>query len=1040
MTTTKRISNSLLCAVSRVMVLFVIAFTAVQASAASISFKHVGLEANISHPRVNNITVGSRGFAWISTFWGVDRFDGNELIPIRMPDFFSQGFEIYSTQELGSDSLLIKSSKGFLLYSRSRAEFLPADAFFHSIGVADVEDALVDNKFNLWMLSNDRITVQPAAGPQESFTLPPATRAIRACRTRFGVAILLSNGVILRCYAPNDGDMPAPQMTISPLVDGCRQMKSDFEGNLWALSAQGDSLWFSRLSGNEWELYNNSPTWNKGLPSNIIDFAPDVYGRVWLATEREGITILDLNTNTAIPLRHDSSCPCSLRSNTLTCIHSTAEGFVFVGYAFGGFSYYHPANFVFNDIKLSGEHLHLADVSSIATGAGKAYVASTSQGLLEVDIKTLTATQVAPPSLGPISSAAVQPDGTLWFCADGRKVGRRIKGGKPTILDSSLLPAAMRNGLPCQFSVDDAGNIWVASNDDVAVIPEGTSLADVIEFKVSDVVVSLSRPADGAGVVVLSRSDVLRATRSLFTIHVDTLVNQGIADFRPTDAVVDEIGNLWVTSLSSVRTYVRDNSRRFSQVASLDVNMPVSIVPNDMNGVVVATPTEAYTLRYAPSSRNPAPHLFTIYHRRHQPFSCGNANTYASCLMPDGTVWLGAEFGIVSYSPNIVKHEDISNITFCSLKANGKEVVPGQKFGECTPLRTALPYADHIQLPMSSDVFTIHFATPSHPDVSYVYLCELDGANQAPFKTFDPYFTFHNLQAGNYTLRVRVQDSHGIVSSDCAEINVSVRAPWRESTWAKGFMIIAGLMMAILFTYIIMSYRNAAKLNEMAKMQAEKALSVAEVKQLRREVLVGMASDLSTSLGPLSEEVRELTKLRGMQPEAGFRIQRLCDRVSATNLMIGKAIQTAEESDIGEFTPVRNDICAYVNRICESMREVTHGTVNLSFKCPVGSLIINFDPLMLRFVLVDILSDAVVAAQNIGSVDVKIEERGQFENVVVIKISVGGVDTSSSRYFKNKVDDYRPSVYQRLEKMKTALYFKQEGDGEYHTIINLPAN
>ena len=196
---------------------------AAPASSRSFLFRHVGIEAGLSVP---------------------DSLQG----------------EVFSAQELGPDSILIKMAGRYAIYSRSRMAFSYANAFFDACGAAGpVDDAWVDGRQNLWMLCGRKVRVVPYAngGKGAEFLLPDDCGVSRACRTNYGVAFMLSNGCLLRCYAPTDGNMPAPQSIPSPLASGCRKLKCDFDGNLWVLSANGDSLWFRRQAGKEWTLVND---------------------------------------------------------------------------------------------------------------------------------------------------------------------------------------------------------------------------------------------------------------------------------------------------------------------------------------------------------------------------------------------------------------------------------------------------------------------------------------------------------------------------------------------------------------------------------------------------------------------------------------------------------------------------------------------------------------------------------------------------------------------------------------------------------------
>lgn len=1008
--------------------------------AQSVSFRHVGIESGLSISKVNSLMRDAKGFVWASTAWGVDRYDGYEIRTLTLPDSLASSSEVLSVHELDSDSLLIKTTNGFLIYSRRCMTFAPAEPYFRARGTtANVEDAWVDNYRNLWTHSNRRVTVSPIKGKPQSFMLPADLD--NSCNTRYGLALYLDNGCVLRCYAPNDGDMPAPQTIVTPLKGSCRRMKVDFEGNLWMLNARGDSIWFRRQAGIDWKLVNNMAAWNDHKPNNIVDMVADSKGRLWLATKSDGVLIVDRAADKCIPLRRDPLRPDGLRSDNCSCLLSSTDGYVFVGYAFSGFSVHTPTDFVFENVMTDNLSLTFSKVMCIVSdGKEKAYLASDDNGLFSMNVNTKKTDHLLSARNAPISALLLRPDGNLWVAFVDGRLAVSNNGATPVHIPDDVLPEFRAQDSPPRMAVDNHDNVWIAADSSVAINLHGAPSSQFVKVKSPGTVVRLSTPMSGDGVVVLTRTAVLRARLENMTPVFDTLLVADVALERIYDAVIDKQGVLWLASARrKVTAYAPDSNSHFYEVGGISQINPVSLLPLNGGGVHIATPEDVYKAQFVPQAASTT--VFEHFHRESL-LNVGRANHHSVCQMPDGDVWIGTERGVVAFRQSVGSHAVMRNVVFSNLLVNGEPVTPSKRYNEIMVLPDALPYTDHINLPVSSDVFSLRFAVPCASQSGISYVSELVGPVLKSELLNEPVFTFHNLPAGDYVFKVWAKDSMGHLSSSPASLTVHVRTPWRESAWARGFMIFAGILMAVLFTYIIVSYRGAVKINEIAKAQAERAMTSAEVSVLRRQALVDMAYDISSSLAPLSFDVGDAANWKGLSPEVAIRMNRLNDRLMSTNSLITKVINSAEVDYLEESFAVRNDVCGYVRQICSSVADIICGSVDVRFSSPMRNCFIAFDAVTLRYVVVDILSDAILSAQEEGFVNVRIDKERVKTSMVSITFELGGILPVGSRYFGKSQEEItlRKTVIDRLAKMNAELSTHMNSDGMNLVILQIPAN
>lgn len=1001
----------------------------------SFAFRHVGVESGLSHSRVSHLMLDSHGFVWASSQWGLDRFDGYELTPTAAPDTS----DVVRCHELGADSVLVKTSRGFMVFCRSGMTFTAADSLFAVFGTPGaVDDAWVDLRQNLWVRKGRTIGVartDDGGGRSHTFELPAdGTSVSGVCNTRYGIAIMLSDGRIMRCYAPSDGYQPAPVTIQPPLTHGCKQMKTDFDGNLWVLNARGDSIWFCRQSSGQWRSINNMDLWPRERPSDIEDMAVDADGRLWMATSGHGVYVADFRQGKTVNLRRNAHNSNWLRSNQCSCVTTTRGGFVFIGYAYSGFSTYHPDAFVFGNVDIRPRHMaaRLADINCITTDGGRsAYVGTDDNGVLQIDLATMSTRQVVGPEIGIVDEVEPWRGGTLWLSVKGKGVLRLDKSGRAT-----PLAATQPTGGHTHIALGNDGTLWVA---------DGTRLhatngdGNVMTLDMGNrIIVRMCREYGTDKMLVMTRSDLLRLHADSHGLHVDSLLSDVMTDLHPSDLEQDCHGVVWIASPDGVRAFAANADGTWGATGKADIRAPLSLTADKERNIVVTTSTEVHTLRTIPTTEG----IDIVDERQRRPFPIaeGVARPYATCLMPDGDIWIGTERGIATFRPykwNLSNEDGDSNVTFCSLRANGAEVSPWQQINGIIPLHRSLPYSDSFRLPTSGAEFSIHFAALGRSASSSVYVCDIEGSGRPTVYTNRPYLRLNGLREGSYRLRVRLQDAQGRIADNGSVIDIKVHTPWQESTYAKGVAIVSTLLMGILFTYVAMGYRNANRIRRMAKSQGETDANASVTDELRKNALVDMASDLSASVTPLVQSIADAAQWKGMPPEEKLKTEMLYDRSTAVSGMMSHLLRSLDTPCPRRATPVQVDLCALLRQVCDNMGDLSDGLMTIGFDSPMSSHIVCTDPPKLRFVVVDIISDAMVSAQGMGHISV-VAERDKYQHSrSSITFSMSGVSPTGSRYFCQKPEP-RETVLDRIRLLRADIMSHDAGNGVSYVIVQIP--
>ena len=361
-----------------------------------LNFKHITDEQGLSNTSVEVIVQDSRGFIWIGTRNGLNRYDGYDI-------------RTYFHEPSNPTSLL--------------------DNYINCI--------FEDSKQNLWIGTASGLnrydqvlnrfinySNQPALGSSITHIGEDNEHTIWVSTLTGGIYQLKGKSDTVRRW-PYLPDRKGDQ---KPLV---YDFAWDRTGNLWLATAQGVSLFDQatrKLTNFPYRTAGNS----QAEPIRKIQL--DDAGNLWLATENQGLLLFDRRLRTFKAYRHQENDPASLGSDNVKSLLIDSQQNLWVGCLNGGLNRFDPATDTFHNYERepgNPSSLSQKSVQSLFSDRQGNIWVGTLRGGVNVQVPlavkfNLHRQQLAPNSLSynDIRGFCEDHAGNIWVGADGGGLNR----------------------------------------------------------------------------------------------------------------------------------------------------------------------------------------------------------------------------------------------------------------------------------------------------------------------------------------------------------------------------------------------------------------------------------------------------------------------------------------------------------------------------------------------------------------------------------------------------------------------------------------
>ncbi|RYY57949.1 MAG: sensor histidine kinase [Chitinophagaceae bacterium] len=864
----------------------------VAARSQSYYFRHYQVEQGLSNNTVFSCQQDKRGFLWMGTKDGLNRFDGYSFKVFRndVDDSTSIGDNFIRSMLISEGDTLYAGTRNGLYRYNARLEN------FSSLyrGSEEVRDIRKDRHGNLWFIAGQTLHwLRESDGRQKQY--PPSSffAATSVCiDPSGGVWVSTSNGYLCRYDEDTDSfkrfDVFDPAMPAS--IRWIEKIYASTASTILIGTSNSGVKSFDIKQGTWKDLLTLNPDRTAIFARDFVQ-TPD--NTIWIATE-SGIFVYDPGTGKAENLRKQSGNPYTLSDNAVYSLCRDREGGTWAGTYFGGINYF-PRQQVSFEKYFPGDDTHPLSGYAVREicedSSGHLWIGTEDAGLNRLDKKTGAIRQY-------------RPDGNPGSISYSNIHGMLVKGRE----------------------------LWVGTFE------HGLDILDLVTGKVVKRFPGNSAELRSNFIVVLYRTRtglIYIGTRHGLYRFDERLNEFNLVKAIPAETFIHTItedvhGVLWVGTLGNGLYYLRPgengaghfdhdpkNRKSLSSNSvttlfeSADRQLWIGTEGGGLDRFIAADSSFApYTTRQGfPSNTifkvleddshklwittangllcfEPATAKLAVYTTAHGLLS-NQFNYNSGYRDADGMMYFGSAKGMVSFDPdNFRADNQTSPVYITGLYVNDNEQRP---LTAGSPLRNAVSFTEEVELNYDGASFSIEFAALSFaaPEMTE-YMYTTDGLDKewTYLKTNRKVY-FTNLSPGVYTFRVKARNAGGDWPETASSIIIRILPPFWASPVAYTVYAILALLLALL---IIRFYHHRVREKTRRKIETLEREKEKEIYQAKIDFFTNVAHEIKTPLTLVKAPMEQIAKKAGGDANFAYDLhimQRNTDRlVELTNQLL----------------------------------------------------------------------------------------------------------------------------------------------------------
>ncbi len=859
----------------------VIAWTAIVSAQQTheLQFSHLTSADGLSHHEVTYVFQDKQGFMWFCTKSGLNKYDGIEMTVYRHdPENQNSLGDNYAwnIHDGSNGTLWIAMWGGGLSHFNPRLDtftnYQHDDADPHSIGSDLIWSVHEDSQGRVWVTPNgDGLNLfDPKTQTFSRYRHDPNNlnslsydNATTIAEDSQGILWIATYGGGLNKFDPETETFTRYQHD----PDNPNSLSNN---SMWTVYIDSqEKIWLGTLGGLDrfdpisetFTHYQHDPNNPNSLSHNtVVPIYEDSSGILWIGTYGGGLNRFDPNTETFVHYRHDPNNPNSLSNDTVMFIERDKTGALWAA-TFGGVDRANPDGERF----LRYQH-HPDQANSLSHNHVKAFyqdeqgilwIGTQGGGLNRFDRKTdqfihYMHDKADSSSLSGNDILAVAPDsqGKLWIATRGNGLNRFDPIQKTFIRyqHEPDNPNSLMNNDLSYVTVDQNRNTaWIS------VYGYGLDKFDIANETFVHYPYDKKNPnspvsewvwvvyQDSSGLVWLGAEGGL----SQFDPVTETFANYQHQKNNPnslSSSIIQTIyedsqGVIWIGTNMGLNQFDRASKTftRYYETNGLPGNMIVGVTEDESGNLWISTDKGL-----AKFNRN----TFRNYDRRdglQGNMFLGNA-VYKNST---GELLFGGVNGFNIFHPAKLKdNPHIPDIVFTEFQLFNQAVQAGKD----APLKQHINFTQDIILTYDQSVFSFKFAALNYQaslKSQYAYMMAGFDQDWIEIDSSRRFATYTNLDAGEYTFRVKASNNDGLWNKQGKSIKVIILPPWQETAWFRGIMSI--LVLSVVF----MSYRRRIRM----------------IKQHNRE----LETQVAKRTGELRESQRTMQTLISNLPGMSYR-------------------------------------------------------------------------------------------------------------------------------------------------------------------------
>ncbi|MBI5471476.1 MAG: response regulator [Ignavibacteriae bacterium] len=981
----------------------------------NISFRHLTIDDGLSQNAVTAILQDHRGFMWLGTKDGLNRYDGYVFTTYRHNPFDTASLSASHITSLFEDSrgsLWIGTVEGRVDRFVRRTETFQR---FRTNVASEISTIAEDSSGNIWVGTHSDGLLMLAKESHEFVHLKNQPGRARSLSSNAVHALLVDvSGTVwvgtknrLNKLVGGDAFEHFLIYTKNPLAP-----PSDNDSSITAiLQGEHGTLWLGVGNG----VVHFDPAVKKfvGYPHHYDVYRYD-WGRVkgmaqggdrelWIATASE-LMRFNQEKKTYEYSRNDPLDPKSLSYNVVSTIRKDRTGILWIGTAGGGVNLYDDKSRRFSTL------IRKQDPASRIAGFSVRSILEDKEGYVWVstdvvyrwnrhtrELKSFETTSDQPDDFGNTTAGSMvqSTSGILWFSSTQGlfsydPISQRTRLYKHTREDTTGLPEKSVHAL---FE-DRSGTLWVATESYLC------KLLDTEKGKFRRVRfrqntgqsqnVGLVIRQDGAGRIWLgTENGLLRFSQT----------DETFEEFRNDPARLTSLSNnqikcicidpqspekiLWIGTAGGGFSRFDLETRTFHHFGEKDGlpnNVVYGIVPDEQGHLWLST--------------NKGLSRFDLKTHAFRNYDVGDGlqsnefNTGAYFRSRSGEIFFGGIKGLNYFRPETLRENSfLPHVVFTGLKLDNVEV---SRTYPNSILASSISETKSLTLSPNISIVTFEFAAMEFtaPEKNrYQYKLENFNSDWIDAGTVRS-ATYTNVPPGSYTFRVKASNNDGIWNDEGAALELTILPPWWKTWWA--YALYAIVVLAAL--YIMRRYElNRLRLKGALELETIEAVKLKELDRLKSRFFANISHEFRTPLtlilGQVDNvmnsgiEVKEKAKLHVALRNARRLLQLINQLLDLSRIEAGSMELKAERHNLVSF--VKNVVYSF-----EALAEQRQ--ISLTFNSDSAQITAMFEPDKMEKIFSNLLSNAFKFTPKGGGVSVIVETSGAgFVQVTVRDTGIG---------------------------------------------------
>ncbi len=993
-------------------------FTRLQAQPDRYQFAHLDINDGLSHNNVTSFYKDQKGFLWIGTQSGLNRFDGYSVKKYfnDLQDSTSlKGTSVISTFDLpGGEMEVITQDGGPSFYDPQLDIFTNAlpDCFKEiAISPADLDQVVHDsqqqflfisktNGFCVYQSKGDFTWVRNSANDLNSIARAPI-RSISQARDK-SYWLMHANGLIENISLDKKSHHVVERIAylVSPAnADLNFKMTMDADGDLWIYSASDNrGIYFYDVKRKTFAHYDKDSSPIRLNTNLVASIVVDDHNQVWVGTDHGGINIIDkVNKNVAY-VEHADEDARSLGQNSITTIYRDTQGIIWVGTFKQGVSYYNDNLIRFPLVRHSlfnKNSLPFNDVNRfVEDKLGNVWIGTNGGGLIYFDRKNNSFRQYRndPTNANSMSSDVIvslfiDHQGLLWIGTyygglnsfDGKNFKRYLPDGTPNSLgarnvweifedfQNQLWIGTLEAGLDL-FNRDTQKFIHYKSGDPNSV--RSNYIASIIEDKEKNLWFGTSQ-----GIDVLMRESGRFQHYENERGNLRSLSNNSILDMKE-----DSKGRIWIATQGGLDLFDKKTKsfRAFREADGLPSNTILTLLLDEKENLWMSTANGISNMIIDKNMRDES----LIYSFRNYDESDGlqgkQFNENAALKTKSGELIFGGANGFNIFRPDKITFNQLKpNVVLTDFQLFSKAVRPNQRVEGNIVLTKSIAENPEIVLPSSLNVFSIEFTALNflHAEKNkYKYKLEGFTNDWLSADAGSRRITFTNLDPGDYTFYVKASNNDGVWNETGTSLKIKVLPPfWKTRTAFAIYFIL--IVSALYVTRKLIQQREHMKFA--IKQERQEAVRMHQLDMMKIKFFTNVSHEFRT---PLSLILAPLEKLLKHSEDAEQQKQfQLIQRNARRLLNLVNQLLDFRKMEVQELklNASEGDIIAFLRETVSSFSDLSEKKhIRLEFNSQVASLETLFDKDKLEKIVFNLLSNAFKFTHENGEVlvDVMLRE------------------------------------------------------------------